>query len=98
MRTVADRADFDPVPWQSMAVWMLSQMKRWGYIKGDVDYKQIAEKVFLMTDARKTMTEVGQKAPAANAAYPKFKSMGREFDAAKAEAYARSFPINKLAT
>ena len=98
VKTVPDRADFDPVPWQSMAVWMLTQMKRWGYIKGDVDYKQIAEKVFLMTDARRTMAELGQKAPAANAAYPKFKIMGREFDAAKAEAYARSFPINKMAT
>ena len=98
VKTVPDRADFDPVPWQSMAVWMLTQMKRWGYIKGDVDYKQIAEEVFLMTDARRTMTELGQKAPAANAAYPKFKIMGREFDAAKAEAYARSFPINKLST
>jgi len=97
VKTVADRVDFDPVPWQSMAVWMLTQMKRWGYIKGDVNYKQIAEKVFLMTDARKYMGELGQKAPAANAAYPKFKVMGREFDPAKADAYAKSFAINKLA-
>jgi nitrate/nitrite transport system substrate-binding protein len=78
-------------------VWMLTQMKRWGYIKGDVDYRQIAEKVFLMTDARKTMAELGQKAPPAAAAYPKFKIMGREFDPAKADEYARSFAISKLA-
>ena len=39
IKNVPDRADFDPVPWQSMAVWMLTQMKRWGYVKGDVDYK-----------------------------------------------------------
>ena len=97
VKTVPDRADFDPVPWQSMAVWMLTQMKRWGYIKGDVNYRQIAERVFLMTDARKYMGELGQKAPAAAAAYPKFKIMGREFDPAKAEEYARSFPINRLA-
>ena len=25
-----DRIDFDPFPWQSMAVWILTQMKRWG--------------------------------------------------------------------
>jgi nitrate/nitrite transport system substrate-binding protein len=92
---VPDRIGFDPVPWQSMAVWMLTQMKRWGYIKGDVDYKQIAEKVFLMTDARKFMGELGQKAPAANAAFPKFSIMGREFDPAKADAYARSFAISR---
>jgi nitrate/nitrite transport system substrate-binding protein len=94
---VPDRIGFDPVPWQSMAVWMLTQMKRWGYIKGDVDYKQIAEKVFLMTDARRFMGELGQKAPAANAAFPKFKIMGREFDPAKAEEYARSFAISRQA-
>ena len=55
IKNVPDRANFDPVPWQSMAVWMLTQMKRWGYIKGDVNYKQIAEKVFLLTDAKKHM-------------------------------------------
>jgi nitrate/nitrite transport system substrate-binding protein len=97
VKNVPARADFDPVPWQSMAVWMLTQMKRWGYIKGELNYKQIAEQVFLMTDARKFMGELGQKAPAANAAYPKFKVMGREFDAAKADEYAKSFAINKLA-
>ena len=57
------RADFDPVPWQSMAVWMLTQMKRWGYVKGDVNYKQIAEQVFLLTDAKKRMKELDQKVP-----------------------------------
>ena len=30
-------------------------------------------------------------------AYPKFKIMGREFDAAKAAEYAKSFPIRKAA-
>ena len=39
VKNVPDRIDFDPFPWQSMAVWMLTQMKRWGYVKGDVDYK-----------------------------------------------------------
>src|SRR5690606_9824366 len=60
---VPDRADFDPIPWQSMAVWMLTQMKRWGYIKGDVDYKHIAEKVFLLTDAKKQMKAIGLPVP-----------------------------------
>ena len=95
IRNVPDRANFDPVPWQSMAVWMLTQMKRWGYVKGDVNYKQIAEKVFLLTDAKKYMTQVGMKPP--EGAYNKFKVMGKEFDPAKPEEYARSFAINKLA-
>jgi nitrate/nitrite transport system substrate-binding protein len=93
IKNVPDRADFDPMPWQSMAVWMLTQMQRWGYIKGEVNYKQIAEKVFLLTDAKKRMKELDQKVP--DGAYPKFKVMGREFDPAKAGEYAKSFPIRK---
>jgi nitrate/nitrite transport system substrate-binding protein len=95
IRNVPDRADFDPMPWQSMAVWMLTQMQRWGYIKGDVDYKQIAEKVFLLTDAKKHMKSLDQKVP--DGAYPKFKVMDREFDPAKAAEYAKSFAIRKAA-
>jgi len=93
VKNVPDRADFDPVPWQSMAVWMLTQMKRWGYIKGDVNYKQIAEQVFLLTDAKKQMKALGQKLP--EGAYRKYKVMGKEFDPAKAEEYAASFAIRK---
>jgi nitrate/nitrite transport system substrate-binding protein len=95
IKNVPNRADFDPVPWQSMAVWMLTQMQRWGYIKGDVNYKQIAEKVFLLTDAKAAMKSLDQKAP--EGAYPKFKIMGKEFDAAKAAEYTKSFAISKAA-
>lgn len=95
IKTVPDRADFDPIPWQSMAVWMLTQMKRWGYVKGDINYKQIAEKVFLLTDAKKRMADLGQKAP--EGAYPKFTIMGKVFDAAKPDEYLKSFAINKMA-
>lgn len=95
IRTVPDRADFDPIPWQSMAVWMLTQMKRWGYVKGEVNYRQIAEKVFLLTDARKHMKELGQTPP--EGAYPKFTIMGKVFDPAKPDDYVKSFAINKMA-
>ncbi len=95
VRNVPERADFDPVPWQSMAVWMLTQMKRWGYLKGDVDYRQVAEKVFLITDAKKYMKELGQPVP--EGAYKKFKVMGKEFDPAKPEEYLKSFAIAKTA-
>ena len=91
---VPDRADFDPFPWQSMAVWMLTQMKRWGYIKGDVNYKQIAEKVFLATDARKYMKELGMPVPAGGN-YEKFSVMGKPFDPSKPEQYVNSFAIKK---
>ncbi|MEO6744118.1 MAG: ABC transporter substrate-binding protein [Caldimonas sp.] len=93
VKNVPDRADFDPVPWQSMAVWMLTQMKRWGYIKGDVNYRQIAEQVFLLTDAKKQMKALDQKVP--DGAYRKYKVMGKEFDPARAAEYADSFAIRK---
>ncbi|CAN5855412.1 CmpA/NrtA family ABC transporter substrate-binding protein [soil metagenome] len=95
VRNVPDRIDFDPIPWQSMAVWMMTQMKRWGYVKGDVDYKQIAEKIFLITDAKKHMKELGQTPP--DGAFPKFTVMGKVFDPAKPEEYVKSFAINKIA-
>lgn len=91
IRNVPDRANFDPVPWQSMAVWMLTQMKRWGYVKGEVNYRQIAEKVFLLTDAKKYMAQAGFRPP--EGAYRKFKVMGKEFDPARPEEYVKSFAI-----
>ena len=97
IKNVPDRANFDPVPWQSMAVWMLTQMKRWGYLKGDVNYKQVAEKVFLLTDAKKTMKSLDMKTPDDKlGGYPKFTIMGKVFDPEKAEAYANSFAIKKV--
>ncbi len=95
VKNVPDRAGFDPMPWPSMAVWILTQMKRWGYVKGEVNYRDIAEKVFLLTDARKYMNELDQKPPAGD--YPKFKVMGKEFDPAKPDAYVNSFAIRKVA-
>ncbi len=95
VQTVPDRADFDPIPWPSMAVWMLTQLKRWGYLKGEVNYKQIAEQVFLLTDAKKTMKQLGQPVP--EGSYPKFTIMGKVFDPAKPDEYVKSFAISKAA-
>jgi nitrate/nitrite transport system substrate-binding protein len=93
IQNVPDRADFDPVPWQSMAVWILSQMRRWGYVKEEINYKQIAEKVFLLTDAKKTMKQLGMTVP--EGAYPKFTIMGKVFDPAKPDEYIKSFAIKR---
>jgi nitrate/nitrite transport system substrate-binding protein len=38
-------------------------MKRWGQLKGDVDYAKVAREVFLATDAAKLMKEVGLTPP-----------------------------------
>jgi nitrate/nitrite transport system substrate-binding protein len=97
VRNEPDRSDFDPVPWYSMASWMLTQMKRWGYVKGDVNYKALAEQVFLLTDARRLMKDLGQPVPeqAARSGYRKFSVMGREFDPARPAAYLDGFAVKR---
>ena len=95
MKTDAKRVDFDPFPWQSFAVWMLTQMKRWGQIKGDVDYKTVAEQVFLATDMQKQMKEAGLAPQAATT--KTFVVMGKSFDPGKPEDYLAGFKIKKSA-
>jgi len=89
-----NRIDFDPFPWESFAVWILTQMKRWGQIQGDIDYATVAKEVFLATDATKLMKEAGLKPPAATS--KKFTVMGKEFDPAKPEDYIKSFASRRV--
>jgi nitrate/nitrite transport system substrate-binding protein len=88
-----NRVDFDPFPWQSFAVWILTQMKRWGQIKGDVDYKTIAEQVYLATDTAALMKSAGLTPPASTS--KGFSVMGKAFDPSKPEEYLASFAIKK---
>ncbi len=88
-----DRIDFDPFPYESFAVWILTQMKRWGQIKGDVDYAGIARQVFLATDAEKLMKQAGLTPPATTS--KSFAVMGKTFDPAKPEEYIASFKIRR---
>lgn len=93
VQNVPDRIDFDPFPWHSMGVWILTQMKRWGYIEGDVDYRGVAEQVYLAADARKVMLDLGYDAP--EETYKSHTIMGKTFDPAEPEAYLDSFAIRK---
>jgi nitrate/nitrite transport system substrate-binding protein len=93
IRKDPNRIDFDPFPWHSFAIWIMTQMKRWGQLKGDVDYAKVAREVFLATDAARLMKEVGMKPPTATS--KKFSVMGKEFDPAKPDAYIQSFAIRR---
>jgi nitrate/nitrite transport system substrate-binding protein len=93
VRTVPDRIDFDPFPWESFAVWIMTQMKRWGQIKGEIDYGSVAKQVFLATDTTALMAQAGLQAPATTS--KKFSVMGKEFDPAKPEDYIASFAIRR---
>lgn len=90
---VPDRIGFDPFPWQSFAVWIMTQMKRWGQLEGNVNYQKVARDVFLATDAMRLMKEAGLTPPTKTS--KKFFVMKKEFDPAKPEQYIKSFAIRK---
>jgi nitrate/nitrite transport system substrate-binding protein len=71
----------------------MTQMKRWGQIKGDVDYAKVAQEVYLATDTAKLMKEVGLTPPSATS--KSFVVMGKTFDPGKPEEYIKSFKIKK---
>ena len=91
VKSVPNRIDFDPFPWHSMAVWILTQMKRWGYVKGDLDYQKIAQQVYLATDCSKVMKELGYTIP--KTTNKNYFIMGKEFDYTKPNEYVKSFAI-----
>ena len=93
VQRVPNRVDFDPFPWESFAVWILTQMKRWGQIKGDVDYANVAKQVFLATDTTRLMKEVGLTPPTTTT--KTFSVMGKIFDPAKPEEYIKGFRIRR---
>lgn len=89
----ANRIDFDPFPYESFAIWIMTQMKRWGQIKGDVDYAGVAKQVFLATDTTKLMKEVGLTPPTSTT--KTFVVMGKTFDPSKPAEYLDSFKIKR---
>jgi nitrate/nitrite transport system substrate-binding protein len=93
IKRVPDRIDFDPFPWESFAIWIMTQMKRWGQIKGEVDYAGVAKQVYLATDTAKLMKELGLTPPATTS--KSFSVMGKIFDPGKPEDYVKSFAIKR---
>ncbi|WP_027173142.1 CmpA/NrtA family ABC transporter substrate-binding protein [Methylobacterium sp. 10] len=87
------RVAFDPFPYESFAVWTLTQMQRWGQIKGDVNYAAIAKQVYLATDAMRLMREAGLTPPEGTT--KTFVVMGKTFDPAKPKEYLDSFKIKR---
>src|SRR5438128_6626582 len=95
-KNVPDRIDFDPFPYHSMAIWILTQMKRWGYLKTDVTYKKVAEEVFLASACRDTLKALGYKAPDTASVKHAF-ALGKTkvFDPDRPDDYLKSFAIRK---
>ena len=92
-KRVPDRIRFNPFPYPSMALWIMTQMKRWGQVKGDLQWRDVAEQVFLATDAGARMKDLGLTVPAS--AYRSHTVMGKTFDPADPEGYVNSFAIRR---
>ncbi|MFN6956559.1 MAG: CmpA/NrtA family ABC transporter substrate-binding protein [Acetobacteraceae bacterium] len=80
VQRVPDRIGFDPFPWHSMAMWILTQMRRWGQLQREVDYAEVAAQTFLALDAGRAMRELGLPVPASPLRTETI--MGRAFDPA----------------
>ncbi len=93
VQRVPDRVSFEPFPYQSMALWIMTQMKRWGQVKGDLAWRDVAEQVFLATGAGEQMRAEGLSVPASP--YKSHTIMGKTFDPAEPEAYVQSFAIKR---
>jgi len=87
-----NRVTFEPFPYDSFAIWILTQMKRWGQVKGDVDYAGIAKQVFLATECAAVMKDMGLTPPAPTKTIV---VMGKPFDPSKPDAYVESFAIKR---
>jgi len=95
IKNVPNRIDFDPFPWHSMAVWILTQMKRWKHVDSDFDYKKVAEQVYLAAECDKISKEQGYDTHGNT--YMKHTLMnGKVFDPAKPDEYVLSFSISNI--
>ncbi|MEM7411333.1 MAG: CmpA/NrtA family ABC transporter substrate-binding protein [Myxococcota bacterium] len=94
IQNVPDRIDFDPFPWHSMAVWILTQMKRWKHVEKEFDYQKVAKEVYLATQCAEISEELGYKSYGDTATTHVI--MGKTFDPMKPEEYVKSFPISNL--
>lgn len=90
--TVEDRIGFSAFPYESTAVWLLTQLRRWNMIPADVNYRELARTVFLSTDAAKRMREIGLTPPSASV---KHTILGKEFDPDRPDEYLKSFAIRR---
>ncbi|WP_222837494.1 CmpA/NrtA family ABC transporter substrate-binding protein, partial [Marinobacter sp. F3R11] len=88
-----DRIGFKSFPYDSTAIWLLTQLKRWKIINADVDMNALAKEVFRSTDAARRMKDMGLDVP--DNPMNKHIIMGKEFDPHQPEAYLNSFDIRR---
>ena len=75
---------FDPYPWKSFAVWIQTQLVRWGYVEPEeaegLDFQAVADEVFRTSDVRELQREFGFSTTEEE--YKTETILGRTFDSA----------------
>ncbi|MCC5838894.1 MAG: ABC transporter substrate-binding protein [Opitutales bacterium] len=101
VRRVPDRISFMPFPSQSMSIWVLSQMKRWGYIREEIDYTEISRRITLSASTEERMRKLSGKNPEIawrdlpEEEHPVLNIHGRRFDPADVAGYLNKFEIRR---
>ncbi len=101
IKKVPDRISFMPYPTQSMGTWILSQMRRWGYIKSDVDYKTLSDEIFMSAEVEKRMKEMASEnaelkwTDIPNVKYPEYDIYGKTYSPDAIGDYISSFDIKR---
>lgn len=101
IKKVPDRISFMPYPTQSMGTWILSQMRRWGYIKSDVDYKTLSDEIFMSAEVEKRMKEMASKnedlkwSDIPDVKYPEYDIYGKKYNPDSITDYISSFDIKR---
>lgn len=101
IKKVPDRISFMPYPTQSMGTWILSQMRRWGYIKSDVDFQKLSDEIFMSAEVENRMTEMAsansdlQWKDIPETKYPVYDIYGKSFNPEEVRNYISSFDIKR---
>ena len=101
IKKVPDRISFMPYPTQSMGTWILSQMRRWGYIKSDVDFQTLSDEIFMSAEVGTRMTEMADANPdlkwkdIPETKYPVYDIYGKSYNPEDINGYISSFDIKR---
>jgi nitrate/nitrite transport system substrate-binding protein len=83
-------------PQPAFGMWWLSQFRRWGMVKGAPDYRGVVKRVIRPDIYIDAMRDMGVVKKAADV--QKITLFDGTFDASDPEKYAKSFPVNSLAS
>ncbi|MEO0508661.1 MAG: CmpA/NrtA family ABC transporter substrate-binding protein [Verrucomicrobiota bacterium] len=101
IKKVPDRISFMPFPAQSMGMWILGQLRRWDYIKGDVDFAAVSDDIFMSAEVEKRMKAMADHnknidwTDIPDTKYPVYDIYGKTFDPTKMNDYIDSFTITR---